>query len=290
MTRPFCSADTALPALSDRTEKARVAAETDWLVSPDPARLFAQLEERGALASRAAPRKLRLLACAVLRAAWPRLTDGRIGLACQVAERREDGRATLGEIEYAQSVASLAIADARNGTDTVAGTLAHLACDEQALLDPEHYAQALQVWAGELAPPRLLADLVRELWGPVHRLPDACVTAGWLQGTVWEEQRGPGSCRRSYPSPGHHARSWGPAVLDAARSCHLGGAAGWDRLHTLHSALLHAGCENAEILAHLGGWVLPPCVSPRAIHARSATAAAGSMRWRRTRGDAGQLT
>src|SRR5688572_25202585 len=74
--------------------------EIVWLEGNDPQGMLRHLHESGA-----APRKLRLFACACCRYAWAGLADRRSRAAVETAERHADAAASAGELAAARAEA-----------------------------------------------------------------------------------------------------------------------------------------------------------------------------------------
>jgi hypothetical protein len=201
--------------------------EMEWSGCADPRPMLAFL--RG----RASERDLRLFACACTRRVWgPTWSLG----------RNEPDRATVEEVErLAEGSADSA------GLATVRGRASLevelLACEEgfgAAWWATEELPMAMPRWQDEMAPQ---ADLLRDIFGNPFRpaLPLSPDVLAWNGGTV--------SCL----AESIYEKRWMlEGTLDSAR------------LALLADALLDAGCENEQLLAHLrtqrphvrGCWVL----------------------------------
>jgi hypothetical protein len=108
----FGSAGELAEALRHRL--AGILSEADWSACTDPARLLSHLYNL----DDAPARKIRLIACACVRQAWPGLADRRSRQALDVAERYADGQATDAELWAARMAAWEATTD--NATQAAA--------------------------------------------------------------------------------------------------------------------------------------------------------------------------
>jgi hypothetical protein len=180
----------------------------------------------------ASPRKLRLYAIACCRRIWPWLTE-RNREALAVAERYADGQATLEELSDAQSVAGWAVRGACQ-----LETELRKRPDWNAAWDAGWEARivardrGLGDWEKERA---AQADLLREIFGdPEHPADFADTWRWWNDGCVVKMAQG---------------------IYDEQR---------FGDLPILADALLDAGCDSDEVLAHCsasgphvrGCWVL----------------------------------
>jgi hypothetical protein len=218
--------------------------ERDWLTSPYPERLVEILDRTGANTHRGAPRKLRLFAAACCRAGWGRLTDGRIGVALQVAERHAQGRVTADELAEAEDLAVMARRGHRwFSADCNGAKLAEMACHRYLWAAPEsflevcQYATRLQVTRAEQA------AFLRDLIGNPIRLPQLTDTAGWLAGGDGTPHRW---ARGAIGTPGGDVR----AVALAIQATNL-----LRTTRVLARTLFEAGAASQELISHCAGKV-----------------------------------
>jgi hypothetical protein len=189
--------------------------ETQWLAGADPRALLEFLVGRGDLS----PRKHRLFAAACCRRAWPLLADPRSRAAVEVAERFADGAASREERVAALDGAGDATADVPGD-----GHLSYpAACAAEDLL-PEPLAP-FDSWCdlpgpgeGEADGALARAALVRDIYGNPFR------PAGF--DPRWRAADAVGLARATYDERA------------------------FDRLPLLADALMDAGCDSDEILAH----------------------------------------
>jgi hypothetical protein len=181
--------------------------------SDDPPKLWELASDK------ASDRKLRLLAVAFCRCAWPLLTDERSQAAVEVAERYADGNASEDErVEACLAANSADVADVDSPAAQAAVHAAmmshhlHISCEAacEALLGPD---------GDELN--EELADIVRDIFGPSHR--PVMADPAWLTSTVVQ---------------------LATAIYDER---------GFDRLPILADALEDYGCTDSVILDHLRG-------------------------------------
>jgi len=210
--------------------------EQEWLRSESPCRLFAHARRVAKPGLKSGRRRLRLYACACCREVWPLLgEEGRA--AVEAAERYADGRASAADLRQAAALAWQAYRRSAN-TSRLAGTQATLAAclatqwsitgggreaAERAALAFASTPEALPV--ANAARRLLQCDLVRDIFGNPFRLPPRS-DAAWL---VWND----GTVKRL-----------AEAVYEGRP---------FDRLPILADALEEAGCDAAELLAHLRG-------------------------------------
>jgi len=230
------------------------AEERRWLASVDPAEMVEMLGPAGLLAARGSERKLRLFGCALVRSCWGRIADGRIGLACQAAERFADGRAGAADLAAAREAAAAAMRLAGGRGTRAAAQLAHAAAAD-GLGDPRMFvvsAAATAQAAGVDRPHQ--AAILRDLFGNPFRLGRCCATAGWLSGPAFAPAARPASPAGDgpVPLPPHHTVSWGPDVSATARSIYDRRA--FERLHVLDAVLVRAGCTCEDLLRHVRGY------------------------------------
>jgi hypothetical protein len=211
--------------------------EAEWLACTDPTPMLELL--RGNVGDR----KLRLFACACCRRLGHLLTDERSRRALDIAERYADRLASAGELRAAESEGYLAVGEALpdfpgDVSDPVqaaslaryqaAGSVYYSACDNSwlgARMTCQEAARASSACAwptGQKTEQPAQCLLLRCLFGnpfrPSPPLPSAVL--GWNDGTVVKIAQG---------------------IYEERAS---------DRLPILHDALLDAGCDNEDILAH----------------------------------------
>jgi hypothetical protein len=197
--------------------------EAEWLACKDPEKML-EFEKRRPSGS---ARKQRLFACACCRQAGDLIADGACREAVEVAERFADGLADPDDLVWAFQAAH-EVADELRGTrgDAAAlpADLASTACEDSSEmayyawlyllgLTPRGSRAARRAWGRQA---------VRCLWGPLPFRPVA-IDRAWLT----------------------------PAVKQLAGAIYDDRAFG--RLPALADALEEAGCNAAELLAHLRG-------------------------------------
>jgi hypothetical protein len=194
----------------------------DWLTSTDLQAMLAFVQDSG----RASERKLRLFAAACCRRVWERL-DNRARRVVEAVERlaseselRAASDALIGHGHGHEVARSVAWPDPMGGATRVS----LFACIQAA--GATRVAMRMSVSRTERA---AQADLLRDIFGPFCPLPP--LPAFLL---VWEDGLIPQMATGIYDNrllPSGH--------LDQ------------DRLAVLADALLDAGCDDAELLAHL---------------------------------------
>jgi hypothetical protein len=220
--------------------------ESEWLTSTEANKMLHFLfDQPGMVRRKASRRKLRLFGCGCCRRIWDQLTDPRSRYAVEVAERLADGKTSAVEVEEARRAASKAYEetwdwrlnnsrewkklDDRGRDPSVAAQAAMTVLNSQA----GNFAWADLSWATyEPNTPKRRAYLKRQRWQaaalrcifgnpfrPPPSLPRAILR--WNDGTV----------RR---------------IAEGVYKEHA-----FDRLPILAGALLDAGCDNEELLAHL---------------------------------------
>lgn len=227
--------------------------EAQWLAADDPEPLLTAVQAAG----KASERKLRLWACDCVRSAWEHLGNDVSKSAVEVAERYADGAASADELQAVQGPAA-EHADYlrrfldwysvhwRGGTFNGEGlgdaeTEEHVAWAAAAVAEPVvealRVARAVQEgkrYAAEslvtapLEPPRQ-ALLLRDIF----TLRGPAVDPAWL---TWND----GTVRR-LAQMAYQERLLPSGHLDATR------------LAVLADALEEAGCQDAEVMAHLRG-------------------------------------
>jgi hypothetical protein len=196
--------------------------EAQWLACRDPDALLDFLLEEARHLRRPQPdrRKLRLLACACCRRAWPALADERSRQAVEVAERYADHQATRQELARAFLLARAIdpIGNAGQAAAAAAAPWGRLGrAAEQAAL-----AVDVRRWADERA---AQAALFRDLFGNPFR-PAPVIDPRWL--------------------------SWNAAAVpELARAIYREHA--FNRLPALAAALEAAGCADPDLLGHCRG-------------------------------------
>jgi hypothetical protein len=210
--------------------------EAEWLTCSDPTPMLAFLRDKGSL------RKLRLFALACSRRLLPLTRDPRVGAVLEVAERFADGLVGDGERSEARKVAQQA-AQVRGVAarpdapkwERRAASLAYYAAARQAMeaaWNTPGLAVEVLVWraggynacnwqAIKTQEGAIHADLLRDLFGNAfHPLTPDPSWLAWNSGTVVKLAQ---------------------AIYDDRA---------FDRLPILADALLDAGCDNADLLAH----------------------------------------
>jgi hypothetical protein len=186
--------------------------ERGWRTCPDPGRMLCTA------GSGWSERKLRLFAVACCRRAWDLLHDERSRRAVEVAERFADGLATQRELNAAYDAARAAA----DGVGEAAWAATKVDVAQGALRSAEVTARGrAESASAHEAEKKAQADLVRDIFGnPRFPVTVAPAVLAWNDGlvvrlarTIYEERR------------------WGDMPL-------------------LADALLDAGCDNEEMLAH----------------------------------------
>jgi hypothetical protein len=198
--------------------------EAEWLACGDPGRMLAFL--RGS----ASERKLRLFACACCRRLWHLLAGNPARQAVEVAERYADGLAD--QAEMAAASAALVHLPRPPGAGPQS-FFAHAAVSylfAAAEGGPASCAAAVASWAcgadrSAATAHTAQAGLLRDAFGGPSRAP-ARLSPAWL---AWE-----GGTVRHLAAAAYEGRDFG-------------------RLPILADALEEAGCDAAELLAHLRG-------------------------------------
>jgi hypothetical protein len=203
--------------------------ESEWLACTDPQQILEFVRDR------ASDRKRRLFTCACCRRVWDALTDQRSRSAVEAAERYADGLAGREELaaqaEAAEAPAS-AVASARA---------------REAVVSPvPHVTQAALAAAGERA--------------------DATIWAAWATSEATrvpdQERRHQCALLRDLVNPFRPVTpepAWStPQVVALAQAAYEqrelpAGTLDTARLAVLADALEEAGCDQADLLAHLRG-------------------------------------
>jgi hypothetical protein len=206
--------------------------EREWLRTKNPTLLFDHLQSAVAASrTKKGRRRLHLVACGCCRLVWDHLTDARAMSAVEMAERFADGEARATDVEKAAR---------RLDTLTMGGylpddpgarvrTAACMAATAASATRPMLTAEAMPSFplplAGYCGTPReakaLIADLILDIFGnPFHPI---TADPAWLKSTVLTLAAG----------------------IYAERA--------FDRLPILADALMDAGCDSADVLAHCRG-------------------------------------
>lgn len=201
--------------------------EAEWLTCGEPARMLEFLS------GRASDRKLRLFACACARQVWRSLKARRGREAVEVAERYADGQVRPAVLHEAKRQAFATTPPVHGAYAAARGATA----DSPLVAARQAQREAIQqVWerakrqpetarAQKVAAQRKQCELLRCLIGPIPWRKLAIPTE-WL---VWDEGLVVRLAHTAYD---------GPDI---------------DCLPILADALEEAGCDNAELLAHLRG-------------------------------------
>ena len=188
--------------------------EAEWLACADPQKMLAFL--RG----KASERKLRLLACACCRRGWPLLADERSRQAVEVAEQYADGIVNGRGLRFAFSCAADAFAYAAP---------THTA-DAQAAAGAANAARPeAGYYARYVTPRKEHPGPLRDLFGPLPFRP-VTVSPGWQTPQVVAQAQA-----------AYDERELPAGTLNITR------------LAVLADALEDAGCDQADLLAHLRG-------------------------------------
>jgi hypothetical protein len=173
-------------------------------------------------------RKLRLLACACCRRQWHLLTNPRSRNGVEVAERFADGLATESERRLAEQGAVRSTWDFEVGTPSGnAASAVCLAIDPPVGVDAGAAVSYTSVSKDD-SPAQ--AALVRELFANPFR-PVTAIDPAWL---AWN-----GGTVRTLAEVAYEVRRLPEGTLDPMR------------LALLADSLEDAGCDQAEVLAHL---------------------------------------
>jgi hypothetical protein len=172
-----------------------------------------ELEMLEFVRGKASDRKLRLFNCACCRIIWDNLTDERCRQAVEVAERFADGAATWAELYAARAAAEDASYHMRYEDAQTAVWATDEDSWEVAAFYPTHQNQMVIAERCGL----LLLDIIGNPFRPVSLAPSVLA---WNDGTVPRIARG---------------------IYDERA---------FDRLPILADALLDAGCDDEELLAH----------------------------------------
>ena len=192
--------------------------EAEWRVSTDPLKM---LTSQRAISSK---RKLRLFAVACCRRIWPLLSDIRSQRAVEMAERYSDGDLAWAQVEQIEEAADLAVRESPGEAAAARAAAATLAAWAPpiwgACQAAQWAAQALESHRRDES--RFQANLLRCIFGnPVRRSSVIPATVlAWNDGTV---------------------RRIAECIYEERA---------FDRLPILADALLDAGCDNEELIAH----------------------------------------
>jgi hypothetical protein len=223
--------------------------ESDWLSATDPEAMLRHLLARGA-----AERKLRLVGCASVRLLWDHLDDNRSKRAVEVAERFAGGRTGLHQLEQAVHCARAMARDrslaASVGRAHVFGLARRLL--REAVRDVVQPRVSRSVYAA-LRALRLgwAYFALREPWdeNKYPAVQNGVEEAARHQADVFREVFGNPFCAARFDPAW---RKWHDGtVLRLAEA--VDADAAFDRLPVLADALEDAGCDRADLLAHLRG-------------------------------------
>jgi hypothetical protein len=224
--------------------------EAEWLTGADPGPML------GFLRGRASDRKLRLFACACLWRVLPLLDDERQNRkSIEFAERYADGLASRNQLHgqaWGKPAGAFSVVlwnaqeAAESASQMAAGEVAHAAA---IAADAETYS----TWEAAFK-----AALEQELRGLSESLTraDAAVPAEWVavrEAARYREREQQALVARDiFGNPLRRMTAnyrWSTSdVTGLARAIYEGRA--FDRLPLLADALMDAGCDNADILAH----------------------------------------
>jgi hypothetical protein len=196
--------------------------EQEWLECTEPMSMFRTLR------CRFRHRKLRLFAVACYRCNWHYYTDQRSRDAVEIAERHADGAASDGELRQGYAGASAAHREAFRihgkegacvewGAACVAAPFAFKAAENASWMSARRRESNVTTGADL----NIQAALVRDIFGNPFR--PVAADPRWLTSTV----------------------------IDLAQAVYDEKA--FDRLPILADALMDAGCDNEEIIAHCRG-------------------------------------
>jgi hypothetical protein len=199
--------------------------EAEWLTCPDPDPMLLFLRERGS------ERKLRLFACACSRRVLHLLEDQRTCRVVELAELNADGLATADEVWVAARLVEV------HTRTLLHGTASHIAA-----------SAALAASAGAAWPAawNVIAKARSALRHDFHFQAEAeSCQQRWVLVDVFGNPFNPPALDQSW-------LRWNDATVPKiARGIYEERAFG--RLPILHDALLDAGCDNEDMLAHCRG-------------------------------------
>ncbi|HYV39289.1 MAG TPA: hypothetical protein VE988_26610 [Gemmataceae bacterium] len=227
--------------------------EQEWLACTDAQLMFKFLSDK------ASERKARLTECALLRRFWHLLTDQRSRRAVEVGERLADGPIGFEELQSVSADAEAAFRDLYERyfpDDSLRRSF------YGGLVGAAHHARSL------LSPPAERSDYFKNISNCIWVATCAFLLDG---GVETEESKAAGysaiDAELASQVPLIHelfGNPFQPVTIDPtwlgwndgtipklAQTIYDDGA--FDRLQTLADALEKAGCDNAEILAHLRG-------------------------------------
>jgi hypothetical protein len=211
--------------------------EAEWLACAEPRPMLEFLR------ARASDRKLRLFGVACCHDIWPLFTDDRSRVAVEVAERYADGRATPCEMDAAWKGAG----DSRDlafGTQSTAprrhqsrlGRTTSWAAYKLVDSPPENCDSLDVIWGNV----KEAAEFARDIRGKVRLLKAS--QADLLRDVF-------GNPFRPLPGLPTSVIAWNDSTL-----CRIAEGIyeerAFDRLPILADALLDAGCDNEDLLAH----------------------------------------
>jgi hypothetical protein len=199
--------------------------ESEWLVCADPAPMLDFLQ------AKASVRTQRLFVVACCRRIW-KLMDSPIKQVVEVAERYVDGNATEPELASSRAVASAVPSAIVANRVAKAAWLSTVMGSGATWRMIGRVASAAAWEASGEREDRPQADLLRCIFGNPFRPspPLASAVLAWNDGTV-----------RRIAEGVYEERKMPEGTLDTAR------------LAILADALLDAGCDNEELIAHLRG-------------------------------------
>jgi hypothetical protein len=170
------------------------------------------------LQGRASDRKMRLFACAACRQVWGRLADRRSRRAVEVAEKYADGETSRRALRRAQLAMEVHVEASPEECQ------AWDCCEPDAAAAAGHCLRPYPILA-----PAVQVTLLRDIFGDPFRAPAPLPPAvlAWNDGTVKRIAEGV-----------YQERQLPAGMFDTGR------------LAILADALLDAGCDNEELLAH----------------------------------------
>jgi hypothetical protein len=215
--------------------------EQEWLTCADPMPMLEHLNGNGLLSDR----RQRLLDVACVRRIWHLLLDEGGRKAVETAEKFANGLSSLDELREAQAVV-LAAADAQAAlqmpgtpdSHSVLTAAAGAAWEYRTGADPLRHAAEAGAWEGLVknGPPERRAakkKFAHERKIQAALLRDIC-----------------GDPFQPHTTPSPICMPFSPVFNLAQAICHY---RAFDRMPDLADALHDAGCDGAEILAHLRG-------------------------------------
>jgi hypothetical protein len=219
--------------------------EATWLNATDPAPMLAFLREN----RKASDRKLRAFACGCVRRIWPLLTEAVSRTAVEVAERFADGAAGHDELKKAHRAAVFLLrpeesGDARADASHAAVHTAALSLLKGRYDAPTGAAAAAAAAAAEFA---AAEQATRDELASVAAWFSAREAERAAQADLLRDIFGPLPFRAAALAPS--VLAWNDRlVVRLARAIYEERA--FDRMGILADALLDAGCDNDEVVAH----------------------------------------